>query len=358
MKYYSLKPILTKGVNCKYFVIFGERSNGKTFSVLEYAVKNYIDTGEQLALIRRWREDFVGKRGSVMFDALVDAGTIKKLSKGKWTNVFYQSSKWYLCRYEDDERITDDRPFAYGFAVSEVEHDKSTSYPRVTTILFDEFIARSYIPDEFSLFCNTLSTIIRQRDNVKIFMCGNSINRYNPYFKEMYLSKAGTMKQGTIDIYEYSNGLRVAVEYCSPLNKDGKKSDVYFAFDNPKLSMITSGAWELPLYPRCPIKYRPCDILFTYFILFEGNILQCEIVSCETTFFTMIHKKTTELKNPNKDLVYSLEPDPRYNWAVNITRPTNKVTQKVAQHFKEDKIFFDSNETGDILRNYLKSCGK
>ena len=64
----------------------------------------------------------------------------------------------------------DKQPFCYAFALSELEHDKSTAYPNVTTVLFDEFLSRkSYLPDEFVLFMNTLSTIIRERDNVKIY---------------------------------------------------------------------------------------------------------------------------------------------------------------------------------------------
>ena len=57
-KYYSLDNILKK--NARYNMIFGERSNGKTYSVLDYAVKEYFKTGNQLAVLRRWREDFKG----------------------------------------------------------------------------------------------------------------------------------------------------------------------------------------------------------------------------------------------------------------------------------------------------------
>ena len=40
VKYYSLKNILKK--NAQYNMIFGERSNGKTYSVLYYALENYL----------------------------------------------------------------------------------------------------------------------------------------------------------------------------------------------------------------------------------------------------------------------------------------------------------------------------
>ena len=121
-----------------------------------------------------------------MFDAIVSNGEVLKLSKGEWTGVYYYGSRWFLCRFEDGKRICDETPFAYGFALTSMEHDKSTAYPNITTICFDEFISRNaYLPDEFVLFMNVISTIVRQRKDTKIFMLGNTVNKYCPYFDEM-----------------------------------------------------------------------------------------------------------------------------------------------------------------------------
>ena len=46
-KFYDLKAILSK--NADYNVIFGERSNGKTYAALKYGLENYIKTGKQMA---------------------------------------------------------------------------------------------------------------------------------------------------------------------------------------------------------------------------------------------------------------------------------------------------------------------
>ena len=83
--FYSTKNILEKGA--QYNVIFGERSNGKTYSILKYGLERYISKGEQLAIVRRWKDDFTGKRGSTMFDALESNNEIEKISKGKWSGV-------------------------------------------------------------------------------------------------------------------------------------------------------------------------------------------------------------------------------------------------------------------------------
>lgn len=357
-KYYSLKNILE--YNAYYNVIFGERSNGKTYAVLKYGLENYVKDHKQLAIVRRWREDFTGKRGTSMFENLVENDEISRLTSGKWTGVHYYASKWYLCRWDEDGKVVkDETPFAFGFAISAAEHDKSTSYPNITTVMFDEFLTRqAYLPDEFILFMNTISTIVRRRTDVKIFMLGNTVNRYCPYFGEMGLKHVREMAPGDIDLYRYGESeLLVAVEYTAP-TKAGKESDFYFAFDNPKLSMITGGAWELDIYPHLPYKYKPKDIIFTYFIQFAGDLLQCEIIKLDKTVFTFIHRKTTPLQHPEKDLIYSTEFNAQPNWRRKITKPATPLEERILWFYRCDKIFYQSNEIGEVVRNYLLWCRK
>ena len=356
-KFYSLRKILQK--DAYYNVIFGERSNGKTFAVQEYGLKQYHDTGKQMAVVRRYQEDYTGKRGSTTFDGIVKSGRVAEIFAGEWTDIYYYASRWYLCRWEDGRRVQDEKPFAFGFALSSMEHDKSTNYPDITTVLFDEFLSRmAYLPDEFTLLMNVLSTIIRHRRDVKIFMLGNTVNKYCPYFSEMGLKHVKEMKPGDIDVYRYGDSdLIVAVEYTKP-NNEGKESDLYFAFDNPSLKMITSGSWEIDIYPHCPEKFKPKDILFTYFIRFDDTLLQCEIVQTENNTFTFIHPKTTEMKNPENEFIYSRDFSPNPKHFRNITRPRTSIEKKIAEFYARDKVFYSDNETGEVVRNYLIWCGK
>lgn len=361
-KYYTLDRILEK--KAKYNFIFGERSSGKTYAVLKYGLERYYKTGEQMAIIRRYREDFTNGRGQAMFEALVNNGEVEKITEGHWTGIFYRGNKFYLCCYDGDgNRVCQESPFAFAFTLATGEHDKSTSYPGVTTILFDEAISRDfYIPREFVLFMNCLSTIIRERNNVTIFMLGNTVNKECVYFKEMGLINILKMVPGDIDIYRYGESkLTVAVEYTAPVTTGGKKgkpSDVYFAFDNPRLSMITGGDWEIDIYPHCPIKYAPKNILFTYFILYNDNLLQCEVVLVEGQYFTFIHRKTSELQAPEKDIIFSPEWSALPNWHRNILHPTTDIEKRISLHYKQDKIFYQDNEVGEVVRNYLMWCQK
>lgn len=358
-KYYSLKSILEK--DCTYNVIFGERSNGKTYSVLKYGVEQFCKNGGQLAIVRRWKEDITGRRASEIFSALNENNEIYKLSNGKYSGITYLNGRFFACNYSEKDNkpmYTDEDCLAYCFSLSDTEHNKSISYPKITTILFDEFMTKyAYLNDEFVLFMNTVSTIIRQRTNVKIFMCGNTVNKYCPYFDEMGLTNIQQMKQGTIDVYTYGDSrLKVAVEYCASVKK-AKGNNFYFAFNNPKLHMITSGAWELDIFPHLPYKYKPKNILFTYFIEFNNLLYQCEIIEIDDNIiFTYIHSKTTEIKDTDNDLVFTLEYVPKLNYIRNIYKPISKLTERILWFFKTDRVYYQNNDVGNSIQNYLKIC--
>ena len=357
-EFYSLEPILSK--NATYNMIIGERSNGKTYAVLKYSLQQWWDGKGQVAIVRRWKEDITGRRASEIFSSLNANNELYKISKGKYQGVVYFAGRFFACNYDEDGKAiyNDQDVIGFCFALSEMEHNKSISYPYITTIMFDEFLTRQvYLNDEFVLFMNVISTIVRRRTDVKIFMLGNTVNKYSPYFKEMGLNHIFQMEQGSIDLYTYgTEGLTVAVEYCKAMTKS-KQNNFYFAFNNPKLHMITNGAWELDIYPHCPYKYKPKDIIFVYFIVFNDRIFQCEIVDAKGEYFTFIHNKTTPLQDESKDLIYTLEYHYELNYSRNIRKPVNKLQERILWFYKTDRVFYQDNEVGDAISNYLKICG-
>ena len=357
MKFYDVRDTLKAYPNAHYYVIYGERSNGKTYSSLDYALENYLADGEQFAYVRRWGEDIRKKQLSQLFAAHADNGRISKLTKDAWSGMDYTGNKFRLTKSDEDGKLTISEDICgYAFDLNSMEHYKSISFPRVTTIIFDEFLSRNgYLPNEFILFTNVISTIVRQRNNVKIIMLGNTVNRSCPYFQEMGLSHVKEQEPGTVDVYHYgSSGLEVIAEYCSPTAKrGGKKSDVYFAFDNPELQMITQGAWEIAIYPHKPCKFAPKDIDCLFFIEFENDTLQCECVSVDTGPFIFIHRKTGEIKHPDSDIVYTTRPSEKWNYRMCLTKQTDNFSRNIMTFFRENRVFYADNEVGEIVRNYL-----
>ena len=367
--YWDINPILK--FNAHYNVIFGERSNGKTYGVLQYGLEQYFKDKKEMAYIRRWEEDIKGSKAKTLFSPLVNNGVIAKLSKGKYTDVVYNNRAYYLARQDEKDEnkmILNKHPFCYSFALNQAEHYKSSSYPKVETIIFDEFMTRKiYLNDEFIEFQHLLSTIIRLKDTVKIFMVGNTVNQYCPYFSEMGLTNVSKQEVGTIELYTYANTtLRVAVNFADFPSKN-KASNVYFAFNNPKLQMIRGdgAVWEIGVYPHLPVKYDERDIKFTYFIVFDNTTMQCEVIRTRNkdkesgkelddyVTFTYVHRKTTELRDTSKNLVYQKEFDARPNYRRRLTKPFYPIEKKLVSFFNMDKVFYQDNELGEVMRNYL-----
>lgn len=356
-KYYTTTKIDKK--DAVYNVVFGERSNGKTYALLTKGLKQYVKDGKQMAYVRRWKEDITGRRASRLFAGHNENGEVEKITKGQFKGVHYWAGKWYLCNYDENGKAvySESDLVCFAFALSDSEHDKSTSFPNVSLIIFDEFLTNKlYLNDEFVLFMNVVSTIVRKREDVKIFMLGNTVNKYCPYFAEMGLEHIQKMTQGTIDVYHYGeSALTVAVEYCqSPDGGNKEAQHKYFAFNNPKLEMITGGAWELSIYPHLPYKYKPANILLTFFIEFNDNVYQAECINVENSFFIFIHNKTTPIKDLDNDLIYSLDYSPKPNYNRSVFKPVNKLQARIKNLFVSDKVFYQDNNVGDAIANYLK----
>lgn len=363
MKYYSSKEI--RALNCRYNWIIGKRSNGKSFDFAINGVRKYLETGKQFAWLRRFDEDFAKNRGKTMFAFLERDGNgvnqIEELSGGEWNAIFYYSRQWFLARYDFDldKMVKDKQPFAYGFAISQMQHDKGSSFPNVDDIIFDEALTRDgYLDDEYGKLMNCISTIARERDTVKVWLLGNTVNTYCPHFEEMGLYKIKDQEPGTIQVYNVGedNRVRIAVEYCAEVKntKSKKTTNELYAFDNPHIKMMTTGQWETGLYPRCPMKYDRKDIIFSFFIIFNHDTLQCDVISVDSSTFIFVHTKTGEIKYPDTDLIFSTDYDPRPNHRRKITSPTLPVEKKIWELFRTDKVFYQSNPIGEIVRNYFE----
>ena len=366
IKWYSLDRI--KKCHCQYNMIIGERSNGKTYAILMETLKNWKENRKQSALVRRFDEEIKPSLISTIYAHIIANGELKKLfKKEKWTRIVYKSRCFYLARMDKvknargdvtEELVIEEEPFMYTFSLTSEQDYKETAYPNVTLIFFDEFMSRKgFLENEFVLFQNVISTIKRKRQDVVIYMCGNTIDKYSIYFTEMGLKHVTKMKPGDMEVYTYPNtSLKVAVEFCGNATKiKGKKDiDPYFAFDNPRLKMITTGEWEIDIYPHCPCEILPKNIRFTYFILCEEQILQCEICDIDGNWFTYIHRKTTPIKNPDKDCIYKSEYDYRKNYHMSLTKPKTRLEMKISSFYQRNKVFYQDNEVGELVAHFLQ----
>ena len=86
------------------------------------------------------------------------------------------------------------------------------------------------------------------------------------------------------------------------------------------------------------------------------NRIQAEIVNKDNHVFTFIHEKTTPIKNENKDLIYSLDYNSKINYNRSILQAHNELTNKIKNFFILDKVYYQDNNVGNTIHNYLKEC--
>lgn len=253
INWYSLDNILKHDV--QYYMIFGERSNGKSFAVDSYIIDKFFENGEQFAFVKRYEEDIKTKYMSEVFNPLEEY----ILEKYNHRLKFYRG-QWLV--YEDGKegKISECQVFGYAFSLANVNRTKATSYPLITTVLFEEFMSIdcSYIDDELNMFLNLISTIVRYRHNVKVFMLANAISKFSPYSQALGI-RLHRIKKGEIILKEYTDKkgfkTRFAIERSENVNVFDNNLNtnkiVYNNFGNAGVGqMITSGEFETHAYPR------------------------------------------------------------------------------------------------------------
>lgn len=338
-----------------YNIIIGKRSNGKTFFTDSLALTSYLNDGARMAYVRRYAEDITKPKLENKFLA----HPIDELTDGNYNGTIYRSRKFRLVKYENSKILyEDDVPFCQTFALSTWERDKGVDHGKFDYIVFDEFMTRSpYLPDEFIMFCNVLSSLLRDRAGTKIFLLGNTVNKYCPYFSEMGLNDLlYKIKQGEIltqvnPATNRAGKLKIAVEYC-PDSENTKAVSKYFNFSNPKLECITNGKWEIKNYPRFTNRISKENVITRFYVDFDTQFFCGDIISYEDDVFIHFHNaKREEMKRDSVLYTFEINSNPFH--ACTIYDGNLKVHDIILDLLKRNKCFYTSNEVGENVRNWL-----
>lgn len=358
MKYYSISEIMRR--DSLYYFIFGKRSNGKTYSALQYGLNRYLDKGERTAYVRRWDTDIKAARAKRIAKEVSEI--LHNDKNKKYSGCEYYQGAFYLTKDKkikhkdgsvEHTDVKEKEPFMFAIALNNMEHEKGGNInaddSNITTIIFDEMITRMrYLPDEVSMFFDTVSTIRRNRNDVKVIMLANTVSKYCPYFKALNIEFAPSMEIGQIRANKKGT---VVVERTED-NAEGT-DDPYYDFDNKTVGMITHGKWEVAEYPKITTTWTRKEVMQDVFLYFDGKWLHGEIVNKNANPFIFWYPKYDDIKNPDSDTIFSDVPDYRRNWHDSFLRATDPQGKLIAYLFSQGKVFYSDNDTGEILRNYI-----
>lgn len=367
MNYFDIRKIINEVPDAQIYMCIGERSNGKTYSALSYVLDEYARDRLQFAYVRRISESIRAKYMRELFNGNNATGDVHNHMKllGMEGISFYNGAFWPTVFDEHNKLVRISEPMGYTFAINTWETSKGASFPNVTTIIFDEFLTRNmYLAGETNLFENLISSIVRNRNNVKILMLANTVSWSAPYFNEWGLNHVREMKQGTFDVYQTGdNARKIVVVYTEHMQ--AKASDVYFNYDNPRSKMITDGIWETAMYPRIPENLDGWDFgEAAYIQSIDGWTARIQPAVTNTGLEVLLvfesKRKILDSNPPYIDkrfsdkIVYSDYQVPVPNCKLAISKHTDNYTLFILECLKQGRVFYQNNIVGENIRNYLQ----
>lgn len=175
--------------------LIGERGVGKTFGASEFVTRQFIKKGHEFVYLRRYKTD-LDKGRKKFFSALINEDKFPDHTLEVKGNTFYI-----------DEKVA-----GYSMTLSTAHQFKSSNFPKVKYIIFDEFLIENgqshYLKNEVNIFLGLIESVARMHD-VKIICLGNATNDINPYFLFFDL----TLPYNN-DIKLYKNGL-ILLQYMN-----------------------------------------------------------------------------------------------------------------------------------------------
>lgn len=346
----------------KWNVIMSIRSKGKTTNLLLLGLVMYEMYGTVTIYLGQNKDSIRPMNTSGMFNIIRQYGYIEKITNGRWNDIaLYTGGKWYLRNVDDDGNVLEkDKTFCVNqMAISEHDTYKSkTNIPTGDLIIFDEFIAKNYYPNEFLDLCDLLSTIVRQRISPVIFMLSNTINKYHQYFNELDIFEVVQgLQAGESITHEAINGTKVFVSIIDPRVNEKKKifNKLFFGFKNPGLGAITGETtWSEFNYPHCIRCEDQESLIPNCYIYYNHKYVNLEIVHNDMGIVINAHWSK---RIYDDSIVYTLEPiyDKRYKYKLGDPAHS-KIDNIIARLIRSNKIYYSTNDVGSFVTSYINSC--
>lgn len=197
--YYNYQNVISRNSFLNFIV--GSRGVGKTYGLKKIMIKDFLKNGSQFVYLRRYKTEL----SSAMSDFFAGLIANNEFEGHKFTATPAKGKYILKC---------DGKVMGYGIALSTALTLKSSEFPIVRTICYDEFLiekgAYHMLPNEPHKFLDLIETIARLRDDMRVFLLGNAITSQNAYFAYFdismpYNSQIKTFKDGEILINYIKN---------------------------------------------------------------------------------------------------------------------------------------------------------
>lgn len=363
--YWSATQI--KKCEAQWNMIFGKRSNGKSYGVKNEIINDAIanidnEYKKRFFYVRRYSEDvdvFSVLQYLKDFEIVKDGkkkSKIQEISNNRFNAFKVAKKKIFVLNRDEEGNESDIQHIGYYANIGNAERLKTQSYLDVENIVFEEFIASSkpYLPREPQMLESIVSTVARNRE-IKVWLIGNNDDRDCIYFNYFGLEHVKKQKEGTIEVYEHDNYdedtgehliVKIAVEFCG--NSAGK-SGMFFG---KGAEIIETGNWRSEKQPIMFYEdFEECEKI--YHVVFSHNGIHWDAWLCSKNngFFWYVQEKTRPIKRNTRVVSDMISTDPLYS---SNLYPLNNGEKKAFELLKNGKVFFHDSLTGTEFKRALK----
>lgn len=350
MAYYSYDRI--RSHNSVFNCILSNRGGGKTFGSKLISIRDFIKTkektgvGTQFAYVRRYDSELDNR--FQFFDDIIASDFFNDYEFKVVGYRGYIREKDYELE-EGEENKKEWFELCHFIPLSISLKFKSTAYPFVTKIFFDEFIIDKgnsrYLKNEVEIFLDLFETIARKRDNVTAFLLANNVSLVNPYFTYFDIKIDQTKR-----FNKSKNGMVTVELFVDEEFMEEKKQTRFgkliagtrygnYAIENQSLrdnfNFITGR-------PKAPLQF------ISSFIYDNREI---GVWYCETfDMFYVDHK--IDIYSKNRFTILDSDKTPNLKTANELKR--SGLSQRLKSAFDKNKIFYKDLEHQDFFKEILK----
>ena len=348
--HYNIEELLKKAPLSTYYLIYGEKSNGKSFQVKHLAIHNYLNNKKKFILLRRWKADITTAWVEKYFNDV----DVEKLTHGKYNAITVWRGDLFFNRLNEQGKSLEKEKIGSVMALSTEQHYSGASFLDYDTVIFEEFMERgSYIYRESEKLQILYSTIDRRRGTTKVYMVGNTISRVCPYLKDWnLLETVRKQKQGDINIVdtgvEYeTEKVTIAIEYCK--SSGGKN----LSFGEAS-KMIDTGSWQAQKQPKLEESYKKYKCVLRVGFQYMGFKFIGELLQKQDTLVWFIYPYSKEFY---KDIiVFSDEVKESIYYQRNIydiSFPNDDLRKLLYNTFRENMIFYSDDLCGTDFKTAI-----
>lgn len=386
-RYFEVQPLIDKYPKARYYYILGGRGCGKTYPVIQKAIKDAIDGKGVFAYIRRYKESLKTRNLEMLISP--HDKFVEEYTDGVWNKIKYWRGCFYLERWAPNDNGVMERvdknpvPIGGAWSMNTWESDKGPDFGAdkggVAHIIVDEVLSKAgqYLSDEWSIVQNVISSLVRDRweQDTKIWMLANPISKWNnPYFRNMGFSKKLIEEPGTTEVqYKGENDeitmtavfcyiAAITDKYGNVKEIDENRTNVYnnfFAFSHSKgkSKSITHGFWEMEDSARLPSgAYDNSTKNRTIYLIFEEEKLAIDIMRYDPSgVYYMFCYPTQRIREKTYYITLNTSLD---KYAIIGDTTSHPIWLLFKQIYLSGQVYYSDDTTADAFHGFLLEARK